>query len=50
MSNFKRTSRDEDQAVYELIEDETGKLDFISKVFEELLSDEDITISDAQKM
>lgn len=33
----------------ELVEDET-ELDAVSKVFEELLSDEDITLSDAQKM
>ena len=38
------TSRDEvPEAVYELVEDET-ELDAVSKVFEELLSDEDITI------
>ena len=38
------TSREEDpEAVYELVEDET-ELDAVSKVFEELLSDEDITI------
>ena len=37
-------SDDEDpEAVYELVEDET-ELDAVSKVFEELLSDEDITI------
>ena len=41
---LKDTSRDEDpEAVYELVEDET-ELDAVSKVFEELLSDEDITI------
>ena len=40
---LKDTSRDEDPAVYELVEDET-ELDAVSKVFEELLSDEDITI------
>ena len=40
---LKDTSRDEDpEAVYELV-DET-ELDAVSKVFEELLSDEDITI------
>ena len=39
---LKDTSRDEDpEAVYELVETE---LDAVSKVFEELLSDEDITI------
>ena len=39
---LKDTSRDEDpEAVYELVEDET-ELDAVSKVFEELLSDEDI--------
>lgn len=41
---LKDTSRAEDpDAVYELVEDET-ELDAVSKVFEELLSDEDITI------
>ncbi len=41
---LKDTSRSEDpDAVYELVEDET-ELDAVSKVFEELLSDEDITI------
>jgi uncharacterized protein YrzB (UPF0473 family) len=41
---LKDTSRPEDpDAVYELVEDET-ELDAVSKVFEELLSDEDITI------
>lgn len=41
---LKDTSRDEDpEAVYELVEDET-ELDAVSKVFEELLSDEDIVI------
>ena len=41
---LKDTSRDEDpEAVYELVEDDT-ELDAVSKVFEELLSDEDITI------
>ena len=43
-SDDEDTSRDEDpEAVYELVEDET-ELDAVSKVFEELLSDEDITI------
>ena len=41
---LKDTSHPEDpDAVYELVEDET-ELDAVSKVFEELLSDEDITI------
>ncbi len=41
---LKDTSCPEDpDAVYELVEDET-ELDAVSKVFEELLSDEDITI------
>ena len=41
---LKDTSNPEDpDAVYELVEDET-ELDAVSKVFEELLSDEDITI------
>ena len=41
---LKDTSRDEDpEAVYELVEDES-ELDAVSIVFEELLSDEDITI------
>lgn len=41
---LKDTSRPENpDAVYELVEDET-ELDAVSKVFEELLSDEDITI------
>lgn len=41
---LKDTSRDEDpEAIYELVEDET-ELDAVSKVFEELLSDEDIVI------
>ena len=41
---LKDTSRDEDpEAVYQLQQDQT-QLDAVSKVFEELLSDEDITI------
>lgn len=41
---LKDTSRDEDpEAVYEPVEDET-ELSAVSKVFEELLSDEDIVI------